>query len=221
MPPLSAGAMFVRLQFQTLIGSTWTDYATTWAQPKGVELVGTLDSAVAARQQRTYAIRKRSTALPVPLRVLVAGRTMFAVAAVDDEVSRDQTEVTCIDALDMTAGSGGSGPAETVTLYRGTDTTETDGSSSRAWASTTTGLAILLEDSDQTILERLFGHETKATIRGIVPIESDVRLEDGIIVTAGRHAGQNYLVTARKIDPTLPGQAYYSLGLTLTAEAFV
>jgi head-tail adaptor len=230
MPPLTAGAMSARLQLQSLSESvsvddvvtpTWTDVATVWAQPKDVVLIDQLVSDHAlARQRRTYAIRKR--ALTLPLRVLDAGRTMFAIAAVDDEVFRDQTVLTCVDGLNMTAGSGGAfGSAETATLYRGTDTRQTDGSSVRTWASTTTGLALLLEDADATILARLFGHETTATIRGIVPIEKDVRLDDGITITAGRHKGQRFLVTARKIDPELPAQAYYSLGLALTAEAFV
>ena len=221
MPPLTAGQLSSRLTLEVLSAGAWTSYATVWAQAKGVELLALLPFETVARQRRQYAIRKRSTAIPLPLRVTVSGRTMFAIAAVDDEVFRDQTELTCLDALDLTVGGSGSGgAAEAVTVYRGTDARNTDGSTTRTWASQATGVAMLIEDADETTLVRLFGHETEAHLRAIVPIDQDVRLEDGITVTSGAHTGKRYLVTARKIDPELPAQAYYSLGLSRTTEVF-
>jgi hypothetical protein len=228
---LSAGDMTVLLQLQSLtetipspgvVVPSWTNLTPkAWAKPGPTSPIAQLPGEQSApRRKREYAIRKR--ALSLPLRAIANGRTMLVLDACDDETLRDQTILTCVDAIDMTVGADGAlGAAEAVTVYRGTDVDEDDASPDRSWTPAATDIAVRLEDADASELARIFGQEASASVRGIVPIETDLRLDDGITVTSGRHAGANYLVTARKIDPTLPGQAYYALGLSLTREAFV
>lgn len=228
--PLAAGQLTEFLTLQSLsesvsggvITPTWSDYATAWAAPGPTALLEQLPGEQSKpRIKGVFFLRRREAPLPLPLRILNRGRTMFARAEVPDLLAQDRTVLYWEDGIDMTVGSGGSvGAAEAVTVYRNTPAAQDDGSTKPSWASVATAIALRMDDADATILDRDFGRETQSTVRGTAPIETDLRLGDGVIVTAGRHLGQRFFVSARRIDPTLPGQAYWSLALSLTEESF-
>jgi head-tail adaptor len=222
--PLSAGALTSRLRLQSraeaiamdgVIVPTWSDVDTVWGRKRGVGLTQQLESEAAGpRRAWEIDIRRRRTALVLPLRVLHGDQTMFALAAIDDESIRDQTLLHCVDGINM-------GLAESVTVYRGVDVAQADRSTLRTWSPVETDVRVRIDDAETTLVERLFGRETHADLHGTIEIDDDVRVDDGLTITAGRHLAQNFLVTARKIDPRLPAQAYYALALTATTEGFV
>lgn len=229
LPRLNAGDLRSRRTLQArsesidgggAIVSTWTDVAIVWGKLKSTGVTEQLESEQSApRQTFDYTIRRRSVALPMPLRVVGGPRTLFALAAIDDDTAIDATTLKCVEGIDLSAGSGGSSLVETVTIARGTDVVQTDRSTMRTWAPVTTDVSMRLEEADATLLQRIFGQEVTGDLHATVGIESGIRLGDGVIVTAGRHAGEQLLVTARKVDPRLPAEAYLALVLTRTTEA--
>jgi hypothetical protein len=225
--PLAAGRMTELLTLQTLsevvsgdvVTPTWSDYAKVWAQPGPIEFVQQLPGEQSApRQKGVFFVRRPTTPLPFPLKIINRGRTMLSIGAIDDLVAQDRTALHWVDGIDLTVGAS-NGSVEAATIARATQTVQPDKSSISTWSNVATGVSVLLEDADATLLERTFGIEVDATLRGTVDIASDVRLGDGVTITAGRHTGQKFLVAARRIDPTLPGQAYWSLALSRTTEA--
>ena len=226
MPPLSPGQMTSRFTLQNVaetvdvstgaIVPTWSDVATVFGKRQAVGLAGQrlASEASAPRDQFDVVIRRRTVTLPLRLLDLRNGNAIaFAINQTPDDTFRDQLVLHCVDGLSFAH-------AETVTVYRGADTRQADGSTKRTWAAFATGVSIIIDDADAEQLVRDFGLETTAELRGTADIGTDVRLVDGISVTAGRHTGQRFLVDRRKIDPVLPAQAYWALALKRTTESF-
>lgn len=199
-----------------VIVPTWSDTATVWAKRQAVGLAGQrlASEAAAPRDQFDVVIRRRTVALPLRLIDLRNSNAIaFAINQTPDDTFRDQVVLHCVDGLAFTH-------AETVTVYRGTDTRQADGSTKRTWAAVATGVALILDDADAERIERDFGFEVTADLRATADIGTDLRVGDGVTVTAGRHIGQRFLVEKRRIDPELPAQAYWALALVRTTESF-
>jgi hypothetical protein len=87
----------------------------------------------------------------------------------------------------------------TATVYHGLDTNAADASSVRTYPTNTPDIRMLLEDVSDELLRRVFGQETKATVRALITDRGVVLLKgDIVVVTAGAvHAGERF-----KIDGT-------------------
>src|SRR5690242_7893419 len=148
--PLAAGALRSRLQLQSLVETTdpdgtitpvWSTFATVWGDKQGAGLAQQLESDQSAgRRAWEITIRRMSAALPTPMRVLHGDHTLFAIVAVDDETVGDHTVLHCVDGIDMTV-------AETVTLYRATESVNADRSTSRTWSVIASGVRIRMDEA--------------------------------------------------------------------------
>ena len=108
----------------------------------------------------------------------------------------------------------------TATVHHGVDTRAVDGSSARTYPTTTAGVGVLLEDLSDELLRRVFGQETKATLRGIVTDASAVLNEgDGVTITAGAHAGERFRI-ASKLLLLAGASPHRQLALAATTETF-
>ena len=120
-----------------------------------------------------------------------------------------------LDGMAMRAGS-------TVTIYRigQPEAQAADGSAVNAWGAVATGVKIILEPISSALAERLWGQETRATMRALVPRPiASPRVKDGIVVTAGHYSGQRFRVVASLPHELAPGSAHAEVGLELTPEA--
>lgn len=120
--------------------------------------------------------------------------------------------------LDGLAAQRGS----TVTIYRiaQSEAQAADGSAVIAWAAVAASVKIILEPIASAVAERLWGQETRATMRALVPRPiASPRVRDGIVVTAGRYSGSRYRVVASIVHELAPGSAHAEVGLELTPEA--
>ena len=110
----------------------------------------------------------------------------------------------------------------TVTNYRATlpEAQAADGSRILSWIAIATNVRIIFEPITSALAERLWGHETKATMRALVPRPiGSPRVRDGIVVTAGHFSGLRYRVVESIPHELAPGSAHAELGLELTSEA--
>ena len=216
--PIRAGDLTSRLAVQDIDGAS---LFSTCGKRVAVGLEELAEGESVQRTRWEVTVRRRETYRSLlPFRLVYGSHVMFATGLISDDTARDQTVLHCVDALNLSSGGSDDSTAETVTLYRGTDSINADRSTSRTWSSVTTGILIRLEEADATIARRIFGAEIDHELRGTVELSSGIQLDDGLRVTDGAHTGINYLVTARKIDPRLPAQAYLSLLLTRTPESF-
>lgn len=225
MPPLTAGAMTSRFTLQSVsevcdpagtIVPTWSTIATVWGERKAAGNAAPELQSEQSSPRIAFDVRIRRRALTLPIRLLDTkhgNAVCFALDQENEDTFRDATLLRCVDGVSFAR-------AETVTVYRGTDARQSDGSTKRTWASFATGVQLLVDDADAEYLYRTFGVEVDAELRATADIGTDVRLGDGVTVTAGRHIGQRFLVKARRIDPTLPAQAYWAIALKRTTEAF-
>jgi hypothetical protein len=108
----------------------------------------------------------------------------------------------------------------TVTVYHGLDTETADGGSARTYPTNTPDVGMLLEDLSDELLRRVFGPETKATLRAYVTDSSVVLNKgDGVTVTAGPHAGERFRID-RVLGPFRGASPHRQVGLAATTESF-
>lgn len=107
-----------------------------------------------------------------------------------------------------------------VTVYHGVDTRSTDASSARTYPTNTPGVRLLLEDLSDELLRRVFGAETKASLRALVTDRSVVLTKgDGVVVTAGPHVGERFTIEQRLINDA-GASPHRELALAATTEDF-
>ena len=107
----------------------------------------------------------------------------------------------------------------TATVYAALDTAQADGSSGRTYPTNTPGVKVLLEDISAELLRRVFGAETKATLRAYAPLSATIRLDDGLTITAGAHVGERFRVAGR-LEFRAGASPHAQLALEATTEAF-
>ena len=107
-----------------------------------------------------------------------------------------------------------------VTVYHALDTASADGGSVRTYPTNTPDVRMLLEDLSDELLRRVFGQETKATLRALITDRGVVLLKgDGLVVTAGPHVGERFVVERQLINDA-GASPHRELALAATTETF-
>lgn len=108
----------------------------------------------------------------------------------------------------------------TATVYHAVDTIAADRSTTRTYPTYTPDVRILLEDLSDELVRRVFGAETKAALRGIVTDRTVVlNKDDGILVTAGLHAGERFTIAGRLLQQS-GASPHREVALAETSEVF-
>jgi hypothetical protein len=107
-----------------------------------------------------------------------------------------------------------------VTVYHGLDTGAADGSSTRTYPTNTPDVRMLLEDLSDELLRRVFGQETKATVRALVTDRGVVLMKGDIVeVTAGKvHVGERFRIEGQLVNMA-GASPHRELALAVTTEA--
>lgn len=114
-----------------------------------------------------------------------------------------------LDGLRRTRGSQ-------VTIRRATKTRKPQGDTSSSWSSIATAAPVLLQELAAGRAQRLFGRETQATGLATFEAGQDVKVDDGLIVTAGPHTGTHWKV----LQPRDVEGHHLEYGVQLTKETF-
>lgn len=107
----------------------------------------------------------------------------------------------------------------TLTIRRATASERADGSTRNAWADVATLVPAPLEVIGTEVAQRLWGAETRARYRALLPIDCGAVIGDGIVVTAGAQAGRSFRLVESNPHP-YGGSPHIEAGLALTPEAF-
>jgi hypothetical protein len=107
-----------------------------------------------------------------------------------------------------------------VTVYHGLDTPTSDGGSVRTYPTNTPDIRMLLEDLSDELLRRVFGQETKASVRALVTDRGVVLLKgDIVVVTAGAvHVGERFKIVG-VLNNMAGASPHRELALAATTEA--
>lgn len=108
----------------------------------------------------------------------------------------------------------------TVTVRRSARAQASDGSFNTAWASAVIDTKALLEAVTSDLAQRLWGQETQATLRAFFAPDTDVRVGDGIRVTAGAYVATKYRVAAVLPRDFSAASRHVEVALELTKETF-
>lgn len=87
------------------------------------------------------------------------------------------------------------------------------GQSAIVWVAHRTNLKMELLAASDEIARRIFGEEADIQVAAVVPATTEIKNEDGIIVTEGEYAGQRFRVVGRRSL-----KKYLELGLQSTTE---
>jgi hypothetical protein len=105
-----------------------------------------------------------------------------------------------------------------VTVYHGVDLRSSDGGSTRTYPTNTPDTRMLLEDLSDELARRVFGAETKATVRALVTDATVVLTKgDGIVVTDGAHAGETFRI-AGQLPQSAGASRHREVALVATTE---
>lgn len=95
-----------------------------------------------------------------------------------------------------------------------------DGSAALSWSTAMDGVQCMLEPIATGLAQRLWGQESKATVRAYFPIASGLLPGDGVIITRGQYAGTQYRVDATPLRDFAGASRHIEAGLLLTTETF-
>lgn len=102
----------------------------------------------------------------------------------------------------------------TLTVYRSTKTAGTGGQTNVSWAAVLTAVRWELHTLTAEMLEQVFGQGSQVELVAFEDDAATVLLNDGVVVTAGKHAGKKF-----RVHRTRLGRKYLEIGLKSTVEA--
>jgi hypothetical protein len=94
-----------------------------------------------------------------------------------------------------------------------------DKSSARTYPTNTPDVGMLIEDLSDELVRRVFGEETKATLRALVT-DRAVVLNDGdnVVVTDGPHVGEQFVIAGQLLN-SAGASPHTELALAASTEA--
>lgn len=103
----------------------------------------------------------------------------------------------------------------TVTIRRAVSSRTLGGATNLAWADVATGVKMLFDVPDPRIVQRVFGQEKRVELMAFALPGQNVTEKDGIVVTAGWKAGEQFHVD--KVVPADHGRPLRHTELALTS----
>lgn len=104
----------------------------------------------------------------------------------------------------------------TATVRRSTQSLNTDLTVNRTYTTVQNGLQVDLSVLDRKAAQMKWGEETKATVRGLCPVGSQVKEGDGLQVQTGLYAGRKLRVEGVRDFKDSMGTDHIELALDLT-----
>jgi hypothetical protein len=101
----------------------------------------------------------------------------------------------------------------TLTVYRPTKANSTGGQVSVTWAAVLSAIKWEMYTLTQEVLRQIFGADSEVDVVAFAAHDTDVRLEDGVVVTAGTWVSNNFRVVKLRRS-----RKYLEIGLRKTAE---